>query len=60
MGDDDNHKRHTAADSATEDEMTKKTTPARGVDEFGQGPRRAIAKAVAHPLGVQPKYKQAL
>jgi hypothetical protein len=35
MGDDDNHKRHTGADSATEDKMTKKTTPARGVDKFG-------------------------
>ncbi len=42
-----------AADPAIEDEMTKKMTPAKGVEESGQGPRRGVAEAVAHPLGVQ-------
>jgi hypothetical protein len=27
---------------------------ARRMDEFGQGPKRALAEAVAHPLKIQP------
>ncbi len=42
-----------AIDPAVEDEMTMKITPAKGVDESCQGPRRGVAEDVAHPLGVQ-------
>ncbi len=41
-------------DPATEDEMTKAATPTRDMDESGQGQRRAIAEAIARPLGAQP------
>jgi hypothetical protein len=39
---------------ATKDKMMKKMTPARGMDESSQGPKRAVAEAVGCPLGVQP------
>jgi hypothetical protein len=47
-------------DPVTEDEMTKAATPARGMDESGQGQRRAIAEAIARPLGGPTRYKQLL
>jgi hypothetical protein len=40
-----------AADPATEEETKKTTTLARGVEESGQGLKRAVAEVVARPPG---------
>jgi hypothetical protein len=40
-----------AAYPPTKDETMKKTITAKGLDESGQGPKRAVAGAVAHHLG---------
>ncbi len=41
-----------------EKETTKKTTPTRSMDESHHRPKRAIAEAVAHPLGIQPSINR--
>jgi hypothetical protein len=40
------------ADTVAEEKMMKGTTPTRCMDESGQGPKRAIAMAIAHLLKV--------
>jgi hypothetical protein len=51
---------HPTADSAAKDETMTKTTQASCIDESGQGPRRAVAIAMARPLGGPTKYRQSL
>jgi hypothetical protein len=38
----------------TKDEAMARMTPARRMDKSSQGPKRAIAVAIARPLGGQP------
>jgi hypothetical protein len=39
-------------------ETMKRTTPTKGMDESGQGLKRAVAKATARPLGIQPNINR--
>jgi hypothetical protein len=52
VSDDDNH--YAACHrSGHQRETTRKTTPARGVDESDQGPKRSRSQSLARPLGIQ-------
>jgi hypothetical protein len=56
MGDDDDHYAPVQAppQRASEDDVLLQS-----MDESGRGPRRAVAEAVASPLGVQPSINSA-
>jgi hypothetical protein len=55
MGDDDDHYAPSAGIAPKGD--NKGHDHLQSMDESGQGPRRAVAEAVARPLGVQPSIK---
>ncbi len=48
-----------AADAAAKGESRMKASK-RYMDKSGQGPRRAVAKAVARPMGIQPDINRHL
>jgi hypothetical protein len=56
MDDEDDHYAPVQASLRAEDEGD---VLLQSMDESGRGPRRAVAKAVASPLGVQPNINSA-